>query len=88
MTEIASQLDRQERDRIKELAHQFKSMSKSVGAMPLYSLALELQNQAQSADNETLYTLYSQLTEQFALALTHISHHYPVGPDGKNQNAS
>lgn len=66
----------QQRENIKNYAHQFKSMSKSVGAMPLYDSTLEMENNALSADMEELETLFTTILQQFNEVISYVKEHY------------
>ena len=73
---IGDSIQNNERENIKNLAHQFKSMSKSVGAMPLFDSALELENQAIGMSQENIEALYTQILKQFNQVITFIKEEY------------
>lgn len=73
---IGASIEASERENIKNLAHQFKSMSKSVGAMPLFDSSLELENNAGSFSQEEIEKLYTQILKQFNQVISFIKEEY------------
>jgi len=66
----------QERENIKNFAHQFKSMSKSVGAIPLHDSALEMESTALTADMAELDQLFKTILKQFNEVIGFVKENY------------
>ena len=73
---IAISVEKSERENIKNLAHQFKSMSKSVGAMPLYNSSLELEDKSQSIAQPDLEQMMLDIQKQFNEVITFVNNEY------------
>ena len=65
-----------ERDNIKNLAHQFKSMSKSVGAMPLFNSSQTLESDVQSLERADLNDLLTTIQKQFNEVINYVNEEY------------
>ena len=74
--QISDFVKNQERENIKNFAHQFKSMSKSVGAMPLHESTLEMESSALTADMAELEALFTRILKQFNEVIAFVKDNY------------
>jgi len=74
--QISDFVKNQERENIKNFAHQFKSMSKSVGAMPLHESTLEMESAALTADMADLEALFTRILKQFNEVIAFVKENY------------
>ncbi len=69
-------IEHTDRENLKNLAHQFKSMSKSVGAMPLFNSAFELEEVAHTADSADIGLLVIKIQQQFNDVINYVNSEY------------
>ena len=85
---IATHIEQNEREEVRDLAHQLKSMAKSVGAIPLSAVAAEMQLLPLTVELAKLKVTYRELREQFELVATYINRNFPTIGANSNKNAS
>lgn len=74
--QISEFVKQQERENLKNFAHQFKSMAKSVGAMSLHESTMKMESIAQTADMSEIETLFNTILKQFNEVIAFVRENY------------